>query len=104
MKWEQIKPVAEIAALLLSAFGAGGLLVWWKRITNHKQAVFWKDKYSLQKIEIKNLKEDYAILKAAYDKTTVLIDAAEEIAMKDPKIAKDMLDLIIKNKAKSADL
>ena len=103
MKWDEVKPIAEIVALLLSLVGAGGLLVWWKRVTNQKVADFWKEKYSLQKIEIKNLKEDYTILKAAYDKTTVLIDAAEEIAMKDPKIAKDMLDLIIKNKAKSGE-
>lgn len=100
MTWEDIKPIVEVSAIVISAFGAGGLIIWWKRVTNQKQVEAIQEKLALLKIDIKQLREEYETLKAAYDKVMIIIEASEFISMKDEKFAKEMIEYLFKNKDK----
>lgn len=98
--WDDVKPIVEIVAILLGVIGTGGIVVWWKRVTNKREVDFWREKYNLLKIDIKQLRDEYQELKEIHDKIKILIDASEEMTLKDPNFAKGFLEYIIKHKDK----
>ena len=100
MTWEDVKPVVEIVAIFLSVVGTGGVIIWWKRVTNRKEFEALQEKFDLLKIDIKKLREEYETLRTAYEKVMVIIEASEYISMKDDKFAKEMIDYLFKNKDK----
>lgn len=87
MKWSDVNTGVGIVSGLVAILSTTTVVVWWERVTNKRKATFWKEKYDLQKIEMKQLRERLETFKTVED----TVKAFKEAAKSSPEVAEALL-------------